>query len=147
MSTPPLGNYSLKGPQVEPGSSYWMYCSQLHLLTIAELTQLTENQTSKDFFPAPPDAAVTAREFEELLELARWRDDPCKLVNVRPCKKVELTPCKPVKELPGAFGCRRPISKLLNLTPAPLGTVVVNRFPAEQIVRTGRGMARAVESV
>src|SRR5829696_8521656 len=35
---------------------------------------------------------------------------------------------------------------LLNLTPPPIGAVLVNRFPGEQIIRTGRGMARAVES-
>jgi hypothetical protein len=146
MSTPAIQKYSLKGPQVDPGASYWMYCSQLHALTIQELTQLTEDQTSNDFFPAPPNADVTAKEFDELLQLAPWRDDPCKLVNIKPCKKPELTPCKSIKELPQAFGCRRPISKLLNLTPPALGAVVVNRFPAEQIIRTGRGMARAVEA-
>src|SRR5829696_4469690 len=51
-----------------------------------------------------------------------------------------------VRNLPGSFDCRQPISKLLNLTPPPIGAVLVNRFPGEQIIRTGRGMARAVES-
>jgi hypothetical protein len=143
---PTIEKYSLKGPQVEPGAGYWMYCSQLHIITIDELTKLTEDSGSPHFFPEPPDAAVTAKEFGELLELARWRDDPCRLVNPTPCAKLNLTPCKPQKGLPGAFGCRRPISKLLNLAPPPLGAVMVNRFPAEQIIRTGRGMARAVES-
>src|SRR4051794_32088919 len=30
--------------------------------------------------------------------------------------------------------------------PPPLGATMMNRFPGEQIIRTGRGMARAVES-
>ena len=55
-------------------------------------------------------------------------------------------PCEFDSKLPKAFDCRRPISKLLNLMPPPLGAVMVNRFPGEQIIRTGRGMARAVES-
>lgn len=146
FTPPPIQNYALKGPQVDPGASYWMFCSQLHAVTIQELTQLTENPASKAFFPAPPNAAVTAKEFDELLELARWRDDPCRLVNAEPCKDAELTPCKSQKNLPQAYGCRRPISKLLNLAPPLLGAVVVNRFPGEQIIRTGRGMARAVEA-
>jgi hypothetical protein len=126
-----------------------MYCSQLHIVTIDELTKLTEDSGSDHFFPAPPDAAVTAQEFEELLDLAGLRDDPCKLVNTEPCPKStdkDRRPCKRPKELPMAFDCRRPISKLLNLVPTPLGGVLVNRFPGEQIIRTGRGMARAVES-
>src|SRR4051794_34580925 len=87
MSVPPVGKYMLKGPQVDPGSGYWMYCSQLHVLTLEELTQDTEDHGSRHFFPEPPDAAVTAREFQELLDLAGWRDDPCRLVS--PCPRVE----------------------------------------------------------
>src|SRR5436305_1526542 len=123
---PPVQQYSLKGPQVEPGAGYWMYCSQLHIPTIDELTQFTEDPHSPHFFPAPPDADVTAREFAELLELAQWRDDPCRLVNVKPCKERNLIPCKFPQELPMAFGCRRSISKLLNLQPPALGAVMVN---------------------
>jgi hypothetical protein len=149
MAPPSVEKYKLKGLQVDPGAGYWMYCSQLHVLTIEELTQVTENSHSDHFFPPPPpDAAVTAKEFEELLDLAKWRDDPCKLVSPSPCPKIkedDRRPCHRPKELPQAYDCRRPISKLLNLTPPPLGAVLVNRFPSEQIIRTGRGMARAVE--
>jgi hypothetical protein len=145
MPPPPVAPYALKGPQVDPGAGYWMFCSQLHIVRIEELTALTEDTGSKHFFPEPPNATVTAKEFDELVELAGMRDDPCKLVNPGKCKPVEGQPCARPKELPGAFGCRRPISKLLNLTPPPIGGVLMNRFPAEQIIRTGRGMARAVE--
>src|ERR1044072_8121875 len=145
-SVPSVEKYKLKGLQVDPGASYWMYCSQLHNVTIDELTRLTEDSKSDHFFPAPPDAAETAKEFEELLNLARWRDDPCKLVSKCPkIKEEDRRPCNRPKDLPKAFDCRRPISKLLNLAP-PLGAVLVSRFPGEQIIRTGRGMARAVES-
>jgi hypothetical protein len=126
-----------------------MYCSQLHIVRIEELTQLTEDTSSPHFFPEPPDAKVTAKEFEELVQLASWRDDPCKLVDTSKCHKIsekEEWPCHRPKDLPMAFYCRRPISKLLNLMPPPLGAVMMNRFPGEQIIRTGRGMARAVEA-
>jgi membrane-associated phospholipid phosphatase len=54
--------------------------------------------------------------------------------------------CEFKKELPGKIGCRRPLSRLWNLCPYPLGGVLVNRFPGHQVVRTGRGLARAVEN-
>ena len=146
MAPPPVAPYALTGPQVEPGAGYWMYCSQLHIVRIEELTALTEDPTSDHFLPEPPDATVTAKEFDELVELAGQRDDPCKLVDVGKCKPIKGQPCDRAKELPKAFGCRRPISKLLNLAPPALGSVLLNRFPSEQIIRTGRGMARAVES-
>jgi len=124
-----------------------MYCPQLHNVRIEELTALTEDPASEHFFPAPPNAAVTAQEFDELVRLSGERDDPCKLVNTKPCKEIKGAPCERLKEdLPMRFDCRRPISKFLNLAPPPIGAVLVNRFPGEQIIRTGRGMARAVES-
>ncbi|HEX8285669.1 MAG TPA: vanadium-dependent haloperoxidase [Pyrinomonadaceae bacterium] len=129
--------YSLAGMQVEPAAGYWMYCARLCIPTIEEVTKLTDNSRDEEnFFPPYPDpcdkkgAAVIEREMEELLELARRRDEPCSLVG------------KPE----GPIGRREPISKLLSLTPPPLGAVVVNRFPGEQIIRTGRGLARAFES-
>ncbi len=146
MAPPNVQPYALKGPQVDPGAGYWMYCSQLHLVRIEELTALTEKTGSDHFFPPPPNAAVTAQEFDELVRLAHARDDPCKLVNVEKCKPIKGHPCHHDKDLPGAFDCRRPISRLLNLTPLPIGVVMVSRFPGEQIIRTGRGMARAVEA-
>jgi hypothetical protein len=123
--------YALMGPQVEPDSSYWMYCSKLHIVTIDELKAFTDDKSKPDsYFPPYPDpctkegAAEIKKEMEELLELSKLRDDPCALVG----------------------GPRKPISKLLNLMPPALGATLVSRFPGEQIIRTGRGMARAVES-
>jgi hypothetical protein len=128
--------YALMGPQVEPQAGYWMYCAKLCIVSIRELTAVTDDPKSDGYFPPYPDpcskegAAITQKEIEELVALSKRRDDPCSLVG-----KAE-----------GALGVREPISKLLNLTPPALGAVVVNRFPGEQIIRTGRGMARAVES-
>jgi hypothetical protein len=123
------------GPQVEPQAGYWMFCPKLRIVSIKELTAVTDKPGS-DFFPPYPDpcskegAAEIQREIDELVELSKRRDDPCSLVG----------------DPQGKLGRRLPISKLLNLTPPALGAVVVNRFPGEQIIRTGRGMARAVES-
>ena len=114
---------------------YWMFCPPLRIVSIKELTDVTE-KSGNDFFPPYPDpcskegAAEIQREIDELVELSKRRDDPCSLVG----------------EPEGKLGQRHPISRLLNLTPPALGAVVANRFPGEQIIRTGRGMARAVES-
>jgi hypothetical protein len=144
--------YALRGPQVEPQASYWMFCSRLHIVTIDELRARTEDMGSRDFFPPYPDPctaegkAETEREIKELLDLQERRNEPCSLVNDKDCKAGSNPPCKFDKKLPRAFGCRRPISKLLNLMPPALGAVMVNRLPGEQIIRTGRGLARAFES-
>jgi hypothetical protein len=129
--------YSLMGPQVEPAAGYWAYCARLCVVSIEELTAVTDDPKSDGYFPPYPDpcskqgAAQIQKEIEELVELAKRRDDPCSLSG---------------GAQQGALGLRQPISRLLNLTPPALGAVVVNRFPGEQIIRTGRGMARAVES-
>src|SRR5215203_3084198 len=112
MPPPAVQPYQLRGPQVDPGAGYWMYCPQLHNVRIEELTALTEDPASDYFFPPPPNAAVTAQEFDELVRLARERDDPCKLVNPSPCKRIRGSPCDRPKNLPGSFDCRQPISKL-----------------------------------
>jgi hypothetical protein len=128
--------YSLTGPQVEPQAGYWAYCARLCVVSIEELTAVTDNPKSDGYFPPYPDpcspagAAQIKKEIDELLALAKRRDDPCSLSGAAQ----------------GALGPRKPISKFLNLTPPALGAVVVNRFPGEQIIRTGRGMARAIES-
>lgn len=128
--------YGLMGPQVEPRAGYWMFCPKLRIVSIQELTAVTDKPASDGFFPPYPDPctdegrAVIQKEIDELVELSRRRDDPCSLSG-------------PPE---GKLGRREPISRLLNLTPPPLGAVVVHRFPGEQIIRTGRGMARAVES-
>lgn len=143
--------YALTGRQVEPDAGYWMFCSRLKIVTIDELTAVTDDAGSRHFFPPFPDPCSdagrdeTAQEFDELLDLVGRRDEPCSLVYTTPCGTLDA-PCNFPQALPKSFGCRRPISKLFNLMPSALGAVLVNRYPGEQIIRTGRGMARAVES-
>jgi membrane-associated phospholipid phosphatase len=129
--------YALMGPQVEPEAGYWMYCARLRIVSIRELTAVTDDEKNVEhYFPPYPDpcdkkgAAQIKREIEELVELSKRRDDPCELAG----------------EPKGKLGRRQPISKLLNLMPPALGAVMANRFPGEQIIRTGRGVARAMES-
>jgi hypothetical protein len=144
--------YALHGPQVEPQASYWMFCSRLHIVTIDELRARTEDMGSRDFFPPYPDPCTAEgrqeikREIDELIFLQERRDEPCSLVDEKTCTGETKPPCRFEKKLPRAFQCRRPISKLLNLMPPALGAVMVNRLPGEQIIRTGRGLARAFES-
>lgn len=157
--------YALGSKQVQPDASYWMFCSQLHIVTLDELRGATDDDTGARYFPPYPDPCTTKgkeeieQEFAEVLDLARRRDDPCSLVSddascgtTRP--KPDNKPQGPIypgvcefsNERPKNFGCRAPISRLFNLTPPALGAVLVNRFPGEQVIRTGRGLARAVES-
>jgi membrane-associated phospholipid phosphatase len=138
--------YALQGPQVEPAAGYWQYCARLCIVGIDELRALTDKKNDRHYFPPyPKDEHTLKEEIDELVELAHHRDDPCFLVNEKPCPD-PLDVCEFKKgELPKGR-CRRPISKLWNLCPYPLGAVLVNRFPGEQVIRTGRGLARAVES-
>src|SRR5215207_710689 len=84
---PPL--YNLKGPQVEPEASFWNFCPQLRLVSIKELTAITDNPGHPGYFPPYPDPctaagqAVIQKEFEELQTLMKLRDDPCALE--KPC--------------------------------------------------------------
>ena len=141
-----MPEYALKGPQIQPDASYWMYCPHPCIVGIDELRKHTDDPKSPRYFPDfPTDGSTIKKEFQELVDLAGRRDDPCALVSTKPCKNLPDV-CEFDKKLPGAIGCRQPVSKLLNLTPVALGGVLVNRLPAEQIIRTGRGLARAVEA-
>lgn len=121
--------YALRGRQVEPAAGYWNFCPRPCVVAVETLRKLTDDPTSPDYFPPyPTDDDVIEEELDELVELSHHRDDPCALVKPKPPRP------------------RLPISKLLNITPPPLGGVLVGRFPGEQIIRTGRGMARAVEA-
>jgi hypothetical protein len=145
--------YALTGPQVEPDASYWNHCPQLRLVHIDELRAITEDRDNPGYFPGYPNFCTDEgqdeirREFKELIELAYLRDEPCSLVqDTGGCPALTEWPCEPLRDLPKAFGCRAPISRLFNLMPPALGAVQVNRLPGQQVIRTGRGMARAVES-
>ncbi|HEX2205669.1 MAG TPA: vanadium-dependent haloperoxidase [Longimicrobium sp.] len=144
--------YDLRGPQVEPEASYWNHCPQLRLVSIDELTAITDNPDDPGFFPPYPDPCdprgrrIIEEEMRELLELQRLRDDPCALESPGDCPALGKTPCDFVERLPSAFGCRAPVSRLFDLQPPPLGAVQANRLPGQRVIRTGRGMARAVEA-
>jgi hypothetical protein len=152
--TPP--EYALKGPQVEPNASFWNHCPQLRMVSLEELTAITDDQNHPGYFPPYPNPcseegkALIAEEFKELLFLQAHRDDPCALVGpcttITSCLSISASPCNPVNPLPFAFGFRAPISRLFDLLPPALGAVQANRLPGERVIRTGRGMARAVEA-
>ena len=145
--------YALTGPQVEPEASFWNHCPQLRVISISELISVTDDPGNPGYFPAYPDYCTREgqeeirNEFEELVKLWRLRDEPCSLQAPSDgCPALTAWPCEPIRELPRAFGCRAPISRLFNLMPPPIGAVQANRLPGQQVIRTGRGMARAVEA-
>jgi hypothetical protein len=140
--------YSLDGPQVEPSGGVWQFCPKLCIVGIEELTKLTDDPNDGHYFPPYPlDQKTIDREIAELIDLAKHRDDPCYFAESAKCPpRLGLCEFKKKEPLPAAYGCRRPASKLWNLCPYPIGGVLVNRFPGDPVVRTGRGLARAVES-
>ena len=145
--------YALTGPQVEPEASFWNHCPQLRLVSIKELITITDDPGHPGYFPPYPDYCTPEgqdeikKEFHELLDLAKRRDDPCSLeAPGEGCPVLTDWPCEPRRELPKAFGCRAPISRLFDLMPPPIGAVQANRLPGQRVIRTGRGLARAVEA-
>src|SRR6476661_5832401 len=148
----PVPEYALTGPQVEPEASFWNRCPQLRLVSLGELRAITDDPTHPGYFPPYPNVctpegqAEVQAEFDELVTLSQLRDDPCSLVNPGDCPNLTELPCEPRMERPRAFGCRAPISRLFNLMPQALGAATVGRLPGQQVIRTGRGLARAVES-
>ncbi|HET7435701.1 MAG TPA: vanadium-dependent haloperoxidase [Thermoanaerobaculia bacterium] len=141
-----MADYALKGPQVQPDASYWGFCPKLCIVSIPELLERTDDERSADYFP-PWEESQVEKEFEELVWLSEHRDDPCALVDNDRCKDRLPDTCKSSLkvEVPKAYYCRRPISRLLNLEP-PIGAPLVHRLIGQQIIRTGRGLARAVEA-
>ena len=141
-----MAEYALKGPQVDPAASYWGFCPKLCIVPLEKLLKKTDDESSPDYFP-PWEESEVEREFEELVWLSKHRDNPCSLVSKESDCGEYPDPCKSNREVevPKKYGCRRPISRLLNLPP-PIGAPLVHRLPGQQIIRTGRGMARAVEA-
>jgi membrane-associated phospholipid phosphatase len=143
--------YALRGPQVEPNASYWNHCPQLCLVTIEELTAITDNPNHPGYFPAYPDPCtdegktLIQKEMKELLVLAKLRDEPCSLETSKDCGLLTEDPCRPIGALPFAFDCRAQISRLFDVMPPPVGAIQANRLQGQRVIRTGRGMARAVE--
>ncbi|HYI11114.1 MAG TPA: Ig-like domain-containing protein [Thermoanaerobaculia bacterium] len=125
--------YNLRGPQVEPQSSFWTIspCAVPCIVRISDLIVKTDDPENPCFFPPyPADFETQTEEIEEIIELASLRDDPEALAN------------------PSSPGRRRlAISPFLQLRPQPLGAVY-NRLRSEDqpVILTGRELARYFES-
>lgn len=146
----PESRYKLKGPQVEPAASYWSQCAQLRIVSLEELTSVTDDATATyetavtgdetwGYF-RPYNPATTEQEMEELLFLAQRRDTPECLVDDTDALRRRLM-----------------ISKFFGYQPFALGAVQAARLPCDDstlagantcvpAIRTGRGLARAVEA-
>src|SRR3954454_8713808 len=92
--------YSLTGPQVEPSAGLWQFCAKLRIVGIDEMRKLTDDPSNDRYFPPYPlDDATITKEFAELVELEKHRDDPCFIATSEKCDKLpEL--CEFRKELP-----------------------------------------------
>ena len=157
---PPGRKYELGGPQVQPDASYWAYCPQLRLVRIDELTEVTDSPKTYrgtltgpyGYFP-PYDPKQNVAELDELFYLAERRDDPECLVHF----DGKPDPTKAFQRLP--------VSKFFGYMPFAVGAVQAGRLPCDpdyaetcgptgnslakdqpRSIRTGRGMARAVEA-
>ena len=127
---PMIREYRLSGPQVEPEASFWNRCPRPCPVSLQELRTRTENASDPGFFrPYPTDPVVIEREFEELKDLERRRDDPTQVASTEPGRE------------------RCPISMFLQLRPPPLGAVVnTARGDAFPVISTGRELARYFEN-
>lgn len=137
LACPP--EYALRGPQVEPEASWWLQCGAVpRPVTRAELVSripITGPASIPNRFPV---AAPTLRaELQELIILARLRDEPAALAHV---------PSNPdQKQEPQQL--RLPLSMFLQLRPQPLGAVInAARGQAFPVINTGRELARYVEN-
>ncbi len=140
--------YALQGPQIEPAAGYWNQCAQLRMVSLGELTSVTDDPSSIfagitgdktwGYFPRY-DPAKQEQEMDELLFLAQRRDTPECLVEI------------------DAAQIRLKISKFFGYQPFALGAVQAARLPCDDstlagpntclpAIRTGRGLARAVEA-
>lgn len=125
--------YDLRGPQVDPGASFYLDCfarNPLRLVTVAEITARVPAAQN----PFPTQALAVKRELQELIELARLRDEPGVIA-------------QPKMMAAAGMGERRPLSLFLNLRPQPLGTVInTARGEAAPVIATGRELARTYEN-
>lgn len=124
--------YKLPGPQVEPNASFWALCPVPRVLTLQEIQSIP--------FPEYDDPTKDAgkakirEDIEELTDLYDALDDPGSVA--------------------GGVNERRrlPLSRFIQLAPAPLGAVVRrsedNTTPLVEgpLVETGRELAREFES-
>jgi hypothetical protein len=120
---PEAAEYSLRGPQIQPGASYWSLtpCPLPCVVGIEELTQHTDDPNDPCYFPPyPTDPGVVDDELAELHELAQLRDNPEAVASNNPRRR------------------RLGISQFLQLVPQPLGAVVnTERRRDASLITTG----------
>jgi hypothetical protein len=137
--------YSLRGPQVEPESSFWLECDIVNGCPVPRPIRLEELQSK---FPAgfphyPTDVAVLKAELEELVMLARLRDEPGDFAH-EPSRDAMNKP-NPITVEPQQL--RLPLSMFLQLRPQPLGAVInTARDGAFPVINSGRELARYFEN-
>lgn len=102
----PRDEYDLRGPQVEPGASYWLLCPAPCAVHIREITERTDNPDDPCYFPPYPGEEETRAEIPELKELACLRDDPEAIFSNERGRE------------------RMGLSLFLRLRPQPLGAVI-----------------------
>jgi membrane-associated phospholipid phosphatase len=127
--------YDLRGPQVEPEASYWLDCDIVNRCPVPRpitIDELNDKLSSLD--PYPTTQVALRRELEELIMLARLRDEPA-ILGHEPASRREPQQT------------RLPLSLFLQLRPQPLGAVInTARGDAFPVVNTGRELARYFES-
>jgi membrane-associated phospholipid phosphatase len=131
-ATAAIRNYRLSGPQVEPESSYWNRCPIPCPVSLAQLTAWTDDPANPHYFsPYPTDPQVVRREFDELLDLQRRRNDPTQVSSTIQGRE------------------RLPISTFLQLRPPPIrggGIVNMAREDSFPVFFTGSELARFFEN-
>ena len=139
VACPPA--YQLNGPQVEPEASHWLecfargQCPAPRPITLPELLGRINPADPANRFPT---AAATLRsEMQEVIILARLRDEPAALMHVPTNPDPLVEPAR----------LRLPLSMFLQLRPQPLGAVVnTARDEAFPVIGSGRELARYVEN-
>lgn len=122
--------YQLPGPQVEPGASHWLHCFDLRMIAESDLLAAIPNPD-----PYPTDRRILEGELQELIEMARLRDEP---------GMIGHAPCHP--EVEEAQRERMPLSLFLDLRPQPFGAVINSaRGPDAPVLASGRELARYFE--
>ena len=137
MVCPP--QYNLFGPQVEPETSWWLRCGSVpRPITETELLNAlgwTPNPRPADLFPV--DAPTLRAELQELIILARLRDEPAAIAHVPQTDDIKQAPQQ----------LRLPLSMFWQLRPQPLGAVTnTARDGAFPVIGSGRELARYVEN-
>jgi membrane-associated phospholipid phosphatase len=138
----PQGGYNLQGPQVEPESSWWIECIERNgcpaprPVRLNELTSRIGLNDPANFFPT--DQPTLRAEIEELIILARLRDEPAALAHEQ-------------QDMGGRRDLQRsrlPLSMFLQLRPQPLGAVIntARDNAAFPVINSGRELGRYFES-